>query len=93
VTAADVLRTAAEVLAAAATPVSGPGLSLQLQQALQVGAGGEPGLYVAARDLLAVHLGQPVAAWALAGATTPDASWACHAAAGPDLRLISGSHP
>lgn len=89
----DALHAAGEVLAGADVTAIGPGLALQLQQALQVAAGGEPRLYVATRDALAAHLGRPVAVWALAGATTKDAAFACHAAARPQLHLIPGSRP
>lgn len=87
-----VLRDAALMLNAG-PDISGPGLALRLHQALQVAAAGCPTSYVGARDQLSASLGQPGAAWALAGHTATDMAAACVAATQPVLQLLTGGRP
>lgn len=87
----DVLNTTAELLRTGDGSATGPGLVLQVHQAIAVAAAGWPALYVEARDRLALEVGAPVGPWLLAGATSADAAFACGRAAHPVLHLVTGS--
>lgn len=86
-----VLNAVGELLRAGDGTAAGPGLVLQVHQAIAVAAAGCPSLYLEARDRLAGEVGGPLGPWVLDGATADDVAFACGRAAHPVLQLVTGS--